>query len=106
MGRGRTTTGTIIGTLLYLRKLGAFPPRARCTLQPGPDGAQPAAPDWFATALANAPPVGEQTKDKLKWGMYDVVRSLLRWVRQVYGRCGLGGAVQRGGDVRHVGRKG
>eukprot|EP00198_Chlamydomonas_reinhardtii_P010887 XP_001700224.1 predicted protein [Chlamydomonas reinhardtii] len=24
------------------------------------------------------PPVGEQTKDKLKWGMYDVVRSLLR----------------------------
>jgi hypothetical protein len=44
-----------------------------------PAGAAPLeSPAWFAPALAATPPVGEQTKDKLKCGMYDVVRSLLR----------------------------
>ena len=87
MGRGRTTTGTIIGTLLHLRKLGAFPPGAKNNMPLSPAGsgadraaaaAAPAVPVWFPLALQATPPVGEQTKDKLKWGMYDVVRSLLR----------------------------
>ncbi|KAG2430310.1 hypothetical protein HYH02_013787 [Chlamydomonas schloesseri] len=89
MGRGRTTTGTIIGTLLYLRKLGAFPPGAKNMMppQPGNGGgpgaaaaaaAAPEVPVWFPLSMQATPPVGEQTKDKLKWGMYDVVRSLLR----------------------------
>ncbi|GFR48167.1 hypothetical protein Agub_g10003 [Astrephomene gubernaculifera] len=83
MGRGRTTTGTIIGTLLYLRKLGAFPAAGAAGAGAGaatcPAAAAAAAiPAWFPAALAAAPPVGEQTRDKLKWGMYDVVRSLLR----------------------------
>lgn len=40
MGRGRTTTGTIIASLLYLRKLQAFPP----TPTPAPTFMVPA---WF-----------------------------------------------------------
>ncbi|GLI60364.1 hypothetical protein VaNZ11_002488 [Volvox africanus] len=81
MGRGRTTTGTIIGTLLYLRKLGAFPAGAKHMLSGAVDGGEVAAlsvPAWFPAAMEATPPVGEQTRDKLKWGMYDVVRSLLR----------------------------
>ncbi|GLC33893.1 hypothetical protein PLESTM_000131000, partial [Pleodorina starrii] len=87
MGRGRTTTGTIIGTLLYLRKLGAFPLGAKNVLRGsrggpggggGGGGEELGVPAWFPAAMAAAPSVGEQTRDKLKWGMYDVVRSLLR----------------------------
>lgn len=70
MGRGRTTTGMIIASMLYLRRLDAFP-------KPSMDTAD-LTPHWFQTALANPPAVGEQTRDKLKHGMYDVVRSLLR----------------------------
>lgn len=33
---------------------------------------------FILQALSEAKPVGEQSRDKLKHGMYDVVRSLLR----------------------------
>lgn len=72
MGRGRTTTGMIIGTLLVLRRMLAFPKRVT------PDAPQQHPPAWYSNAMETTPAVGEQTREKLKWGMYDIVRSLLR----------------------------
>jgi hypothetical protein len=91
MGRGRTTTGMIIASLLLLRRMGAFPPPrdpdaagagagapASPDVTRGPDAAAlPPQPAWFAAAgdaLAAPPPGG----DRLKAGLWGVVRSLLR----------------------------
>ncbi|KIY98140.1 hypothetical protein MNEG_9823 [Monoraphidium neglectum] len=93
MGRGRTTTGMIIGCLVLLRRMGAFPaPRGPSEAggAPAPNatngaaaaplaptaGALPPVPAWFAEAAeaAPAPPGG----DRLRAGLWGVVRSLLR----------------------------
>ena len=77
MGRGRTTTGMIIGTLMLLRRAGAFPPPApRASGDGGAGAAPPAAPAWFAAA-ADAPPPGPGDA-RLRGGLFGVVRSLLR----------------------------
>jgi hypothetical protein len=122
MGRGRTTTGMVIATLVTLRRLGAFhtaaPLAGQLQQQQWPQqqvanghGAYPLAaanggtygsqmqqsvPAWFATSKAargsGAGGIGSAgslssptavstprgTDQKLKAGMYGVVRSLLR----------------------------
>jgi len=76
MGRGRTTTGTIIASLLQLRKMQAFPVVANGS------SSNAQVPEWFVksdsalVAAGAAQPV--IPRDKLKAGMYGVVRSLLR----------------------------
>lgn len=64
MGRGRTTTGMIIASLLHLRRQNAFP----CGAQTKP------VPEWFAERPTQV--VGKVSS--LKSGFYGVVRSLLR----------------------------
>ncbi|KAI8474087.1 MAG: inositol hexakisphosphate-domain-containing protein [Monoraphidium minutum] len=93
MGRGRTTTGMIIGCLVLLRRMGAFPlprgpsdpgfPAGGSPPKRAPmllDGARPpplpeAAPAWFGAAADAALPPGG---DRLRAGLWGVVRSLLR----------------------------
>lgn len=82
MGRGRTTTGTVIATLVRLRKIPAFPPGAAkdAAAAAAQQGEGPVAPKWFSSsraALTGTAPAA-LVKDKLKDGMYGVVRSLLR----------------------------
>jgi hypothetical protein len=76
MGRGRTTTGTIIATLLQLRKMQAFPVAANGSCS------NPQVPEWFVKSDAALAAAGAAQPvvpcDKLKGGMYGVVRSLLR----------------------------
>lgn len=87
MGRGRTTTGMIIGCLVLLRRMGAFPlPRGPSDAGDAPAAASgdaatvaslPPVPGWFsaaADAYAAAAPGG----DRLRAGLWGVVRSLLR----------------------------
>ncbi|GBF92770.1 paladin [Raphidocelis subcapitata] len=86
MGRGRTTTGMIIGCLMLLRRMGAFPtPRdgapaaaaaaAAAAAPTGGGGALPPAPVWFSAA--EGPPPADPG-DRLRGGLWGVVRSLLR----------------------------
>ncbi|KAF6255732.1 inositol hexakisphosphate-domain-containing protein [Scenedesmus sp. NREL 46B-D3] len=134
MGRGRTTTGMVIATLVTLRRLGAFNTAAQLAGQHQPmqqqqqqvangngmyfhtasSGVsygsqlqQQSVPAWFATSKAArfsgagglgstgtlGSPTGvgtpRGTDDKLKAGMYGVVRSLLR----VLERGGAGKAI-------------
>lgn len=62
MGRGRTTTGMIIASLLYLRRRNVFPKSV----------ATSKGPEWFAKSSH-----GKKT-NLSKHGWYGVVRSLLR----------------------------
>ncbi len=92
MGRGRTTTGMIIGCLVLLRRMGAFPPplargpsdavefsqdggAAAPALPPTPvETGLPPVPAWFSLAAEGAP----APADRLRAGLFGVVRSLLR----------------------------
>uniref|UniRef100_A0A7S3QUH6 Tyrosine specific protein phosphatases domain-containing protein n=1 Tax=Dunaliella tertiolecta TaxID=3047 RepID=A0A7S3QUH6_DUNTE len=71
MGRGRTTTGMIIASLLYLRKMGAYP------LTKGMVLGDPV-PEWFRAMAKSRPAPPKEDQEQLKAGMYGVVRSLLR----------------------------
>ncbi|KAG1680951.1 hypothetical protein FOA52_009910 [Chlamydomonas sp. UWO 241] len=87
MGRGRTTTGMIIASLLHLRKIEAFPIKRNA--KPRDD-----VPTWFqGIAHSNFSKIeiesGEITAEKLKHGMYGAVRSLLR-------------ALDKGPEAKHV----
>ncbi|KAK9861491.1 hypothetical protein WJX84_004658 [Apatococcus fuscideae] len=69
MGRGRTTTGMIIGSLLLLRQ----------HTSSLPSSSHEGLPLWFAKAESAAVPKPPATSgDELKDGKYGVVRSLLR----------------------------
>lgn len=80
MGRGRTTTGMVIATLLNLRKMEAFP------LKKGKKETRDIVPGWFKTAtqplIAGKGGVPHATEGsletRLKAGNYGVIRSLLR----------------------------
>jgi hypothetical protein len=87
MGRGRTTTGMIIGCLVLLRRMGAFPgPKSGG----GGGGASPPAlaaagaeapppvPAWFSAAPDSAAAAAARGGDRLRSGLWGVVRSLLR----------------------------
>lgn len=147
MGRGRTTTGMIIATLVVLRRLGAFPTRVLASSGPqggfgsvtavngsasaalmngsangvdvhaagevngfaagGSQGQQPhaAVPAWFVTKVLRGSSSGGMSsptaastprgaEQKLKAGMYGVVRSLLRVLeRGVVGKAILDAVV-------------
>jgi hypothetical protein len=68
MGRGRTTTGMIIASLVYLRRNHAFPGDA--LYEPS------TAPEWFQQiSMAPSTP---RAADMLKVGHWGVVRSLMR----------------------------
>lgn len=73
MGRGRTTTGMIIASLLHLRRIEAFP------VKPKKPETRESVPEWFRRlSKAGVKQAVIQEGDKLKMGMYGVVRSLLR----------------------------
>ena len=65
MGRGRTTTGMVIGCLLHLR-------RNREKLTPLPDFPESGLPSWFVERNQI------QSPEEFKTGMFPVIRSLLR----------------------------
>eukprot|EP00803_Ostreobium_quekettii_P003854 evm.model.scf_787.5 EVM.evm.TU.scf_787.5 scf_787:45503-61553(+) len=67
MGRGRTTTGMIIASLLHLRKREVFPNSAL---------EETCGPDWFK--LSASPTYKGDGDTRLKHGMYGTVRSLIR----------------------------
>jgi hypothetical protein len=90
MGRGRTTTGMVIGCLLALR-------RARPTLGPPPPRPAAGAPDWFVAApaaaadprsprggapAATAASVAASEEEEFRAGRFAAVRSLLRALRR------------------------
>eukprot|EP00887_Chlorella_sp_A99_P002448 scaffold10.g2448.t1 len=74
MGRGRTTTGMVIGSLLFLRRLSP-------TLRPPPEPA-PGLPDWFVASQDVTSPtkagLSVLEESELKAGKFGVIRSLLR----------------------------
>lgn len=74
MGRGRTTTGMIIASLLYLRRMGGYPtPQSN-----GHDQAAGKLPAWFKPPNGSSGVAPPGDKDMLKAGYYGVIRSLLR----------------------------
>ncbi|KAK9808828.1 hypothetical protein WJX72_004439 [[Myrmecia] bisecta] len=72
MGRGRTTTGMVIASLLHLRQ--------RVTSLTLPSKAQDGLPDWFVERPALVSPRGGEAsrEAELRSGKYGVIRSLLR----------------------------
>lgn len=80
MGRGRTTTGMVIGCLLYLR-------RVQSMLAPPPSASREALPNWWQLSvhqdgtplpLATRTSASFEEDEELKAGFFAAIRSLLR----------------------------
>lgn len=97
MGRGRTTTGTIIASVLLLRKMGAYPVA-------NPSQIPENIPAWFKRAMEDPRAFAlDPGSDKLKKGMYGVIRSLLRVLeRGIEGKAILDAVIDAASGMQNL----